>query len=398
MKILMVSSFLPYPLYSGGYIRLYNLIKLLSKSHTITLICERRPTETDDDVKEVEKICHSVITVKRKTQWSISNIVKTGFSADPFLITGHTLPEMKQKIKEELNENHYDLIHAETFYIMQNIPKTYLPIVLAEHNIEYMVYRRYADKAPALIRPLLLADIYKLKKKEEAAWKRATALIAVSEKEESLMQHSKSFIVPNGVDTAAFKMKNLTASKDTKKKYVLFIGDFRWMQNTDAIKFILKEIWPAVQEKAKKEKIEIVLWVVGRKIPQVIRSLTADESVIFDEHVTDTAKAFRKADLLLAPIRVGGGTQYKILEAMASGTPVITTPLGKEGLRVDDKKEIIVSDDPDKLANECITLLTDTKRYTTIATHARKNIETNYSWEKITAQLECVYTKVLAEK
>ena len=96
MNILIVSSYLPYPLYSGGNVRLYNLLKELSKKHSITLICEKRPTQTQEDVTEVEKICEKVITVDRKKQWSLQNILKSGISSQPFLILGHTLPKMKE--------------------------------------------------------------------------------------------------------------------------------------------------------------------------------------------------------------------------------------------------------------------------------------------------------------
>ena len=101
MNILMVSSYLPFPLLSGGNIRLYNLLKLLSRKHKITLICEKRPNQTEADVREVEKICEKVITVKRNKQWSVKNIVKTGFSLSPFIITGHQSKEMTKVIEKE---------------------------------------------------------------------------------------------------------------------------------------------------------------------------------------------------------------------------------------------------------------------------------------------------------
>src|SRR5664279_744412 len=129
MKILVISSYLPFPLFSGGQVRLYNLIKELSAKHEITLICERRPNQTSDDIAEVEKICKKVITVSRRKQWSFKNIVKSGISSHSFLVTGHTVDAMKKKITEELEQTAYDRIHVETFYVFQNIPITAVPIV-----------------------------------------------------------------------------------------------------------------------------------------------------------------------------------------------------------------------------------------------------------------------------
>src|SRR6188472_94235 len=119
MKILVVSSYLPYPLHSGGHVRLYNLIKELSDKHEITLICEKRTHQTEADIKEVEKICKKVITVERKKQWSLENIAASAFSSQSFLVTGHTHSLMQEKIERELTNNPYDLIHVETFYVMQ---------------------------------------------------------------------------------------------------------------------------------------------------------------------------------------------------------------------------------------------------------------------------------------
>src|SRR5437868_4553260 len=124
MKILVISSYLPYPLYSGGQVRLYNLIKELSNKHEITLICEKRPNQTARDVAEVKKICNEVITVTRKKQWSVANILRAGVSPNSFLVTGHTQSQFRQKIQESLVANKFDLIHVETYYVMQNLPPT----------------------------------------------------------------------------------------------------------------------------------------------------------------------------------------------------------------------------------------------------------------------------------
>ena len=184
MKILMVSSYLPYPLFSGGHIRLFNLMKNLKKDgHSITLVCEKRDHQSQNDIKNVSKVCDRVITFNRKKQWTPKNIVSAGFSKNSFLTVGHRLPEMEKAIKEELAREKYDLIHIETFYVFQNVPKTKLPTVLTEHNIEYLVYKRYADKAPLIARPLLSLDVLKIKNEEKGWWKKATKLVAGSPQE-----------------------------------------------------------------------------------------------------------------------------------------------------------------------------------------------------------------------
>jgi glycosyltransferase involved in cell wall biosynthesis len=395
MKILLISSFLPYPLYSGGNIRLYNIIKELAKKHEITLVCEIRSYQTSEDVKEVKKFCKEVITVPRKKQWSIKNIFKTGFSSYPFLLIGHESHEMKSQIVRLLNEKHFDVIHVETFYVFHNLPKTYLPIVLVEHNIEYLVYSRYMYAAMLYLRPLLFFDIIKIKKWERFFWHKATKLVAVSKREKQEMGREDVAIVPNGVDITKFKMKSIPMKKE---KRILFIGDFTWVQNRESIKWILKEIWPAILQEEKLKKEQLLLWVVGKNVPDTIKNLGTN-SVFFDEHAPDeTWKIYQKSYVLLAPITVGGGTSYKILEAMASGVPVITTNLGMEGLEAREQKEALMGITSEDFIKHIVHLIENKDLYTTITKNARTLVEEKYTWPNIVKKLEAVYTSAIHEK
>jgi len=396
MNILMLSSFLPYPLFSGGQIRLYNLIKQLSKRHTITLIAEKRAQQTATDVAEVEKICQKVIVVERKKQWSIQNILKAGFSARPFLIVGHTDQKVQELLQKELDKKIYDVLHVETFYVMQNLPKNFaLPTVLVEHNIEYLVYKKYADNAPIFLRPFLAYDIAKLKRIEESFWKKASRLVAVSESEKAIMKRDDVVVVPNGVDVKKFA---ISRTKSTDEIRVLFIGDFKWVQNRDAVAWILTEIWPKISSKleVRSSKLPIMLWIVGKNIPVSLKRLTNDPAIVFDENAPDeTEKIYQKSDVLLAPIRVGGGTSYKILEAMASQTPVVTTKLGAEGLEIKHEKEVLIGTTSDELAANVVKLLADKSLAEKLSQQARKMVETNYTWEEIVKKLEAVYASAI---
>lgn len=396
MNILVISSYLPYPLTSGGHIRLYNLLKNLAKNHQIILVCEKRQFQTKDDIQEVNKFCKEIFVVDRVKQWSLKNIAKTGFSPYPFLLIGHKSDKMKRIIQTLLDKKTFDLIHIETFYVMQNLPQTFLPTILVEHNIEYLVYKRFAQFAKIALRPLLYIDVLKLTYWEKYYWRKATKLVAVSEEEKKLMQRNDVAIVSNGVDTSKYQIANIKYQISKKEKRVLFIGDFKWIQNRDAVKFILQEIWPILQREWNSKNGKLLLWVVGKNIPQTLKELATDSNIIFDEHAPkETEEIFKQSTILLSPVRVGGGTSYKILEAMASGIPVVTTSLGKEGIKAHLDNDILIADTAQFLAEKLMTTLSNEKIYKDIANNARKLIETEYDWKIITKELEKVYASVV---
>lgn len=425
MKILLISSYLPYPLFSGGQVRLFNLIKELSRYHKITLICEKRDYQTDSDVKEIEKICEKVIAVKRRKQWGLQNILKTITSQHSFLTVGHTNEAMKVKIKEELDKNKFDLIHIETFYIAQNLFSVIarrndevistnngiathsaswriahndnIPIVLIEHNIEHLVYSRFVKNAPFLLRPFLALDVAKIKKEEEGFWKKVSKLIAVSNEDKEIMRLAgvDAEIVANGVDIDKFSYKNIQKAVIQKEKKILFIGDFKWIQNRDALSWIIRDIWPEIKRRTNLPagRQGIKLWVVGREIPDSIKNLTNDPDVLFDQKSSSrsTEEIFREAYALLAPIRVGGGTSYKILESLSVGTPVIITPLSAQSLGLRDSEEAMIGQSAHEIAEKTLTLIQSSNIYEKVSKKGRTLIEKNYTWKCIARILEEVY-------
>lgn len=362
------------------------------------MVCEKRDYQTNTDISEMEKFCKKVISIKRKKQWTLKNILKSTFSMDPFLVVGHTNLAMKNVLGELLEKEKFDLIHVETFYVLQNLPKTEIPVVLAEHNIEYLVYKRFADRAPIFLKLPFYLDVLKMKKMESFFWQKANRLIAVSEDEGKLMKRENVTVVPNGVDTKKFRVESGKLKDKNRIKKILFIGDFKWMQNRDSVEWILKEIWPKITLNSQFSTLNLKLWIVGKNIPSDIKSLAKDDSVIIDENnKQSTPEIFLQADLLLAPIRIGGGTSYKILEAMASGIPVITTKLGAEGLNVDNGKSVLVNDNPDEIAKMVIDVLGNEKLYKELSENARKVIENGYDWKIIARKLEKVYESAIKQ-
>lgn len=388
MKVLMLTPYLPYPLYSGGQVRLFNLIKNLSRSHEITLFSFIRHEEEKKYIDELLKYCLRIEVFKKIKPWSLQTLFKTVFSPYPLLMKMYDLPEVRDKIRREIDGGNYNLIHAECFYVMQNLSDAPgLPIVLAEQNIEYLVYQRFVRKFRLLpLKPLMYFDILKIKFWEKRFWQKVNRLVAMSEEEKKLTGLTGVEVVPNGVDTAYFAKK--VFEKD-KEPTVVFVGNFKWIKNQDALRYLYSEIWPKIVKDMPSAK----LLVVGRDISKRLRDFLGEE-VTVEEGIEDIRQAYQKAHLLLSPVRAGGGTSYKVLEAMASSLPVVTTSLGIEGIAAKDGREVIVRDDPEDLAGAVVELLKNEKKREEMGKKAQKLIEEKYDWGKIAAKLGRIWEGV----
>lgn len=391
MKILMLTPYLPYPLYSGGQIRSYNLLKNLSQKHQITLFSFIRSESETKHIKELKKFCFQVKVFKRRRAWDVRNIFLSGITLYPFLVTIYLSKKFKEAIQAELKNNQYDLIHAETFYVMPNLPNPVnLPTLLVEQTIEYAVYQKYVkDFKFFFLKPILYLDVFKIKFWEKYYWNKATRLVAMSNSDKIIMQHSvhnrKINVVANGIDVDHFNQVKATVPRQPT---VLFVGNFKWLPNKDAAKFISQKIWPIIKQQIPQAK----LWIVGRNPTKDILQLEADRSVTVTGNLSDIRIAFKKSSILLAPIRNGRGTKYKVLEAMASQTPVVTTKLGIEGVVA--KGSVLVSETALDFANQTIKLLTDKKLAQSLAKQAKKIVDSQYNWKSISTQLDNIYQEL----
>ena len=389
MKILMLTPYVPYPPNSGGQIRTFNLIKNLSKKHEITSFSFRRSDHDIPDLSELKQYCRQVRTFARKKSFnSPLKILRTGFSRYPYLVNMYRHRGAQQAIAEELSNTKYDLIHVETYYIMPNLPNTTVPVLLAEQTIEYQVYQHYANSSPIWpIKPLLYIDVAKHKYWEKHYWQEAKKVIAMSDADKQkmlqLIPNLNVSVVPNGVDTVFFQEKILIQKfPDT----ILFVGNFNWLQNREAAEVLAKNIWPKIKAKLP----DVKLWIVGREPTDNIKKLATTDITISSD-VEDIRTAFQGSSVLVAPLYGAGGTRYKILEAMASGLPVVTTRIGIEGIEATSRQNVLLGDTDEEIANLTIELIKNQKLANTIALSARKFVYQNFDWKSISRGLEKIY-------
>ncbi len=393
MRILMLTPYVPYPPSSGGQVRTYNLLKHLSKTNKITLICLYKNPEEKKYLNKLKPYCQSVYFCQRSPHpWTIRNIFKSVFSLKPFLIVRNYSLEAENILKEILEKEQFDIIHAETFYIMPHLPKTSIPIFLLEQTIEYQVYQHFVNSLPFFIKPAFSLDILKLKIWEKNYWKKAYMVGAVSDTDKQIITrleaNIKPVIIPNGAGEDMITEK--LGPKNLKKPVILFQGNFFWLQNTEAANYLINKIMPLAKKRLPNLKFVIAGQNAANKIGQV-KSSNIEIIDIGPKQNEEVKKIYQKATIFIAPIFGPGGTRLKILAAMASGIPVISTKTGVTGLTVTNNSEVLIANSPEEFIKSIEKIIKDKNLYQKIRSNAYSLIKKKYNWEKIALKLESVY-------
>lgn len=393
MKILMLTPYLPYPPASGGQIRTLNLLRYLSSSHEITLIALYKDPSEKKYASYLRAFCTQVYLCKRPEKpWQMNIIAKATFTAEPFLVVRNFSEEAKRLLKRLLKEEYFDVIHAETFYVMPHLPETKVPTLLVEQTIEYKVYQHFVNSLPLPIRPLFFHDIIKLKYWERLYWKKATMVATVSQADKNLLKEVEpdihTVVIPNGAADEMFISP--FPKKDFTHPTLLFMGNFSWLQNIEAAEYLTRKIYPKLEKKLPHCRVIIA----GQNASRLSRLRNIDVVDIKASDAKTVKHFYEKSTLFIAPIYGPGGTRLKILTAMASGLPVISTQTGIEGLQVKDDNEVLVANDSDEFVTEIENILKDKKLYGKLQKNAFDHVKKNYSWDAISKQLEVVYRTI----
>jgi len=391
MNLLWISPMFPYPPFSGGQTRSFNLIKGLAKKHRITLFSFWRPNRKQGPVKEMEKYCRIVKVFPGRKTWSLRNVSLAAFSLLPFPITHfYGDKSLIKAIEDELAHGKYDLVHFESFYTSPYLKSVKnLPRVLGNENVEFLIYRRFAQaKKNLFLKLALLFDVWKMERFEKKKWRQADFNLAVSEKDARVVERivgKKIAVIPNGVSLGFFeKIKKLKP----KEPVFLFVGDFRYFTNQDAVFYLVRQVWPLI----KKELPQAKLRLVGKNAPKEILKLK-DEDVLVDEKVEDIRLAYKKATVFLAPMRFASGTNIKILEALAAELPIVTTPIGLEGIKA--RKAVLLGERKEDFAQQAIRLARDNNKQAELIALGKKIVKEKYDWVKIIQKLDQIYQEIV---
>ena len=392
MRILFLTTKFPYPPDSGAKIRDFNLIKEISKEHDISLVSFIKDEGEKKNLEFLRPYCKSIEVVRERGKTSLlAGIFVSIFTEKPFTIAKFYSSVMKQKIRAALKNNEIELIHCSHLHMAQYVEDIKdIPKILDEHNIEFFLIKRYLKEQKNLIKKIFVffLQYLKLARYESNVARKFNHCFVVSDVDkkslESIAPRISLSVIPNGVDVDRYKPQQ----GNTQSNSLVFTAVMDWFPNEDAILYFYDKVWPLI----KKEIRDVRVSIVGKNPSNKILSLSRQEANIeVTGYVEDVRPYIARSSVYIVPLRIGGGSRLKILEAMAMGKTVVSTSIGCEGLNVADNENILIADSPEDFAVKAIIALKDSELRKKIENNARKLVVGQYSWDIICEKVNSVY-------
>jgi glycosyltransferase involved in cell wall biosynthesis len=385
MRILFLSTWYPYPPDNGSRLRVYYLLKALGARHDVTLLSFAFGTARPDEGRSaLAAFCSDIHTVARNPFEQGSEHALRRFLS-PMPLVNRELPAMRALVQESL-AHPYDAVISSTLGMAEYIrlaPPGWARL-LEEHNslTRQMWERHQAEKRPVQ-RLRTWLTWRKTRRYEAAALRRFDQVVMVSDVDRAAClsmlpgYQGPVSVVANGVDCQA----NRPGLAVTEPHTLIYNGALTFHANYDAMQYFLRAIYPLIKRRAPRVKLAITGSLDG-----VDRTgLALDESVQLCGYIADIRQAVAGAAVCVVPLRIGSGTRFKILEAMALGVPVVATTKGAEGLDVLHRQHILIADSPEDFAACVVDLLTDEPLRRRLAANARQLVEARYDWSSLGA-------------
>jgi polysaccharide biosynthesis protein PslH len=402
LRIVVVDEELPYPPTSGKRIRTLNLLRRLARRHRITLLCHRNA-----DAAEAYH-AHAFMQAQGIEIVSVPRIVppKSGlgfyarlglnlFSRLPYSVATHTSVALRRALRAYAATHDVDLWHCEWTPYAQAL-RVLGPVrkLVMAHNVESVIWRRYHETATNPLQRWYIGRQWrKFERFERQAFSEASRTVAVSDTDAALIAREYGGncveVVENGVDLTYFRRLELGRNP----RQILFLGSLDWRPNLDAVSLLLDRIFPVV----RAEDGEARLCLVGRNPPSWLRRRVMDlPGVVLHANVEDVRPYLNLSGILAVPLRIGGGSRLKILEALASGLPVVATKVGAEGLSLEADQHLTVVDSVEDMAAALVRRIRTPQEALAQAERGRKVVVARYDWDALANQLEAVWLRCVA--
>lgn len=381
MRVLFLSTWFPYPPDNGSKQRVFHLLRALAKRHEVRLASFAFDTARPEAVDALRACTEIGVTPVDPFAANRAGALRTFLS--PMPVVARPLPGMQRLVAEMVAANPPDVVIASTGVTAEYAVR--LPgmrgRVLEDHNSMTRWMRERGSVGSRLGRMRAWAAWQKSRRYEAALFSRFDLVTMVSEADRRACYEQlpglrgRIEVVPNGVDTQTL----VPQQQERRLHSLVYNGALTYRANYDAMQWFLSDIYPLV----KVAVPAVSLIITGSTKGVDLGRLRLDPSVILSGWVEDVGPLVAAATVCIAPIREGGGTRLKILEAMALGAPVIATTKGAEGLAVQHGESIMLADSAEDFARATIGLLTDLAQQRWLAVNARQLVEAQYDWSQI---------------
>ena len=413
MRILFLTQILPYPPNAGPRVKTWHVLRHLAKSGAeITLVTFIRSDEVEF-LDAVKQICHQVYTVpiERNRLKDLLFFIKSLISGKPFLIERDHLKSMDNKLKEVLEHNSFDFIHADQLtmaqfaltarqYFLDRFPeqKDKPPkLIFDAHNATWTIMDRMQHQVPFFLRPFVWLERNKIKNYEGKLVNDFDATLAVTEIDrQSLLEavgHSSNSIqkinvIPIAVDTRQLPPLETPASGNR----LVALGTLHYPPNADGIRWFMQHVFPIILQ----ELPDCTLTVIGKNPPDDFFEIADrfQNSITITGYVDNLEPYLEQSNIMVVPVLAGGGMRVRILEAFSRRIAVVTTTIGLEGIEAVPGQDVMIGDTSVQFAKAVIELLTDPPLLTSIATNGRDLVERKYDWQIVFQLLDNIYRQI----
>ncbi len=393
MHVAIVDGDVSYPATSGKRLRTLNLLLPLAQRHQLTYIgrcapgsVEMREAPTFLRDHGIEPILVPDPVARKSGLGFYARLAGNLFSSEPYSVASHQSPAMAQAVADFARIHSVDLWQFEwSAYLPTLERRVQAPRLLIAHNVDALIWQRYYEnEARPLQRWYLKGQWQKFVKFEERAFRQADRVVAVSADDAERIRNDfgqpEVDVVDNGFDRAFFDQAKGTRDP----RALLFLGALDWRPNLDAVNLLLERIFPDVRRQTPDAK----LWIVGRNPSEGLRNRIAQTpGVELFADVPDVRKFLAEAALMAVPLRIGGGSRLKILEALGCKLPVVSTRVGAEGLDLVPGEHYVQSEEAD-MAAALVHGLQEPERMRRLAQQGYERVIGQYDWPMLARKLE----------
>jgi glycosyltransferase involved in cell wall biosynthesis len=401
MKILFLTAHLPYPPFSGGRRREFELISRLSRSFDIYLISITKSWRTDSMyINDLLQYCASVNLFEAADP----TIKQQQYALQPHQMKKHISAEASSCISLLLKNQSFDVVHIEGYYLLQHLPtKLEVPILLIEHNIEHLLaLQQFMIAITEDEKSYFWSEYIKTLKWEQLMWKRATVCVALTKEDKLFIERLESNIdvrmIPNGSDHHK-KIDDITALLSNSFEHpvitdnspsVLFVGNFAYEPNVDAALYFSRDIFPLILKDIPNAK----LFLVGNAPPSEISSLASNRHIEVSGRVASLIPFYKHAHVVVCPLRIGGGVKVKVLEALGFGKAIVSTSIGAQGLDLSRYRAVAIADEVADFAENVVRLLAHPQERRIQERHALAYARTLPTWDQVSEAFARLYEEL----